>query len=187
MIDIGTKKIPLIDAHVHLFPRIDGFKFVNVPTKSAKYGVVFWGDEMHQQMDPAYVDSSSPAEVYLKLMELNGVDKAFIPQTPVYGKHYDYIDSVMKAHPGKFATVGLAYPCGSKERFLKEAEEALDAVKADMDDLLLEGAIDCEWKFDVKKLREHYGTDFERKLGQFVVRTAGNVVIKMREREQDVS
>ncbi|MBP5225706.1 MAG: amidohydrolase [Lachnospiraceae bacterium] len=126
MIDIGTKKIPLIDAHVHLFPRMDGFKYKNVPTRSGKYGVVYWGDAPRQQFDPSYTDSSSPAEVYLKLMELNGVDKAFIPQTPVYGKHYDYVDSILRAHPGRFATVGLAYPCGTKERFLREAKEALD-------------------------------------------------------------
>lgn len=44
----------------------------------------------------------------------------------------------------------------------------------------------CEWKFNVEKLKEHYGADYERKLGQFVVRTAGNVVIKMRERGHDV-
>jgi len=66
-----------------------------------------------------------------------------------------------------------------------KSQEALEAIKSDMDDLLLEGAIDCEWKFNVAKLKEHYGADFEKVLGQYITRTAGNIVIKMRERERE--
>lgn len=126
MINIGGKEIPLIDAHTHVFPKIEGIRFKDKPTRSTSCGKITVGGEPMQFLGPAYRDSSSPLDVYETLMELTGVDKAVFPQTPCYGPSYDYMDEVMRSKPGKYMTIGLAYPCDGEERFMKEAREALD-------------------------------------------------------------
>lgn len=126
MIRIGSTEIPLIDAHTHVFPKIEGIRFKDKPTRSTSCGKITIGGESKQFIGPAYRDSTSPLDVFETIMELTGVDKAVFPQTPCYGPEYDYMDEIMREHPGKYSTIGLAFPCDGKERFMREAVEALD-------------------------------------------------------------
>ena len=139
MIDIGTKKIPCIDAHTHVFPTIDGIRFRDKKHKSAKYGVTTVDGEPVQFLAPEFVDSNSPLPVYEQYMKICGIDKAVFPQSPAYGYHNDFMDQVLNSKPGVYQTTGVAYPCDGEERFMREAVEALDnrgyiALKFEMPD-----------------------------------------------------
>lgn len=126
MIDIGTKLIPCIDAHTHVFPEINGIRLKTKAHKSEKYGVTSIDGEPVQFLSPAFENSNSPLPVYERIMELCGVDKAVFPQSPAYGRHYDYMDQVLASRPGRYVTTGLAFPWYGKEQFLKDTADALD-------------------------------------------------------------
>lgn len=126
MIDIGSKRIPCIDAHTHVFPYINGRRFLNQPTKSTTCGQITVGGEPMQFLSPEFADSSSPLNVYEQHMKLCGIDKAVFPQTPCYGPTFDYMDEILRNNPGKYQSIGIAFPCDGEERFMKEAVEALD-------------------------------------------------------------
>ena len=131
MIDIGTKKIPCIDAHAHVLPTVNGLRLKNKRTYSGQCGMIHVVDrdnnyEDYQFFGPEFISTSSPIEVFRRHMELNGIDKAVFPQNFAYGYTYDYLDNVLRSDYGKFQTLGFAYPCDGEERFMAEAREALD-------------------------------------------------------------
>lgn len=62
-----------------------------------------------------------------------------------------------------------------------KVDEALAAIKPQMEDLILAGGLDYDWKFDLTEIKKFYGDEFEQKLGRFLKHTPGNVVIKRRD------
>lgn len=125
MLDIGTKKIPLIDAHCHIWQKIHGFRFKDVPMVPIGNGRVQVGEKTIQFMAPQFLDSSSPLSVLETEFENTGVDKACLLQTPCYGNQIDYVAAAIEKWPDRFMTTGCANPCYGKERFLQEAEIAV--------------------------------------------------------------
>ncbi len=139
MLDIGTKKIPLIDAHCHIWERMHGFRFKDVPMEPIGNGRVRVGEKVIQFMAAQFLDSSSPLSVLETELENTGVDKACLLQTPCYGDQSAYVAAAIEKWPDRFVTTGCANPCYGKERFLREAQAVLTqkrcrAIKFEMPD-----------------------------------------------------
>lgn len=114
MIHIGDKDCLFIEAHTHVWDKIHGTRFDGVPNIGLDCGKTKLGDEVIQFMPPSFKNSRSPFEVYETYMELSGVDKAVLLQTPCYGPQNEYINDIIAKNPGKFVTVGVPNPQDEK-------------------------------------------------------------------------
>lgn len=100
----------MIDAHVHLFPGIGGYcgsGFI----RSAGYGRLVAGNgEVFQTMPCSFVDGSSTTEMYLRHMEVHGIDRAVIMQGPFYGEQNVYAAEAVRQWPDRFTASGMIDP-----------------------------------------------------------------------------
>lgn len=91
----------IIDAHAHIFSRINGQRGKE-RTLSGRFGKVFTGKRLSQALPPLLSDSSFNAEMLVELMDYSGVDKAVLLQNPVYGIINDEISNAIEAFPNRF-------------------------------------------------------------------------------------
>lgn len=115
MIKVGKKQIPVIDAHVHIWEKFNGYRFGGVKTEPLGYGMVHQGDQEFLMLPPELRDHQVPFGILDVNMKMNGIDKAVILQNPCYGDQRDYIRHVIEEHPGKFVSLGCIDPRDHEE------------------------------------------------------------------------
>lgn len=121
MIRIGNKDCLFIDAHTHVWDKIHGTRFNGVPNVGLDCGKTLLGDQVVQFMPPPFTNARSSIEIYETYMELSGVDKAVLLQTPCYGPQSEYLNEIIAKNPGKYVTVGVSNP-QDKETYIRDAE-----------------------------------------------------------------
>ena len=97
----------LIDAHVHSFEKIMGLigrgEVTPVGFGKVRCGT---GEEWHM-MPPSLVDTAFPGEILIEYMDWLGLDKVVLLQGNFYGFHNEYVSSLLRRWPNRFA--GCAY------------------------------------------------------------------------------
>ena len=159
MITINGRDYKLIDAHFHIWNRMHGFRFKDVPSEPIGSGRVRVGTREYQFMAPSFTETTSPLEALEVEMDNCGVDKGVLLQTPCYGEQIDYVARAMKKWPGRFATTALANPCYGKDRFIQEADRAIQqencrGIKFEMPDTPFE-ADAAEYQYIFEYIQEH--------------------------------
>lgn len=96
----------IIDAHCHIFPRINGLNAAG-PTRGLGYGRALVG-ENEVQITPPLGDgfAHSPAQLLANL-DWAGVERAVLLQGPLYGECNHYVQEALQSHPDRL--VGAAY------------------------------------------------------------------------------
>lgn len=92
--------MPIVDAHVHIFPEIHGGVGAG-PTRSAGYGRAVIGDEEIQIMPPLNKKTEHTPEMLVAHMDWAGVDRAMLLQGPFYGVCNQYVNAAVQAHPDR--------------------------------------------------------------------------------------
>jgi predicted TIM-barrel fold metal-dependent hydrolase len=129
----------IVDSHVHVFRRLDGFTGAG-RVKPLPYGIVQIGEgEPFRLLPPALERTNFPAEILLEYMDAAGVDKAVLMQGPLYGDMNDYYAEVFKRWPDRFVGVALVDPMDEKGPALLDFlihRQGFKAVKLEMTDSL---------------------------------------------------
>jgi len=100
----------LIDAHVHIFPEVDGYTSKG-KTSSGTFGQFVFGSGEIERILPAATEKLSYTAGYLlQDMDQCAVDKAVILLDPCYGDWSDYVMAVCQKYPSKFAAAGYFDP-----------------------------------------------------------------------------
>ncbi len=96
----------IIDAHTHLWDRIDGLAGANriLPLENGK---VRFGDREVLMMPPAFTDCRCTAERAIAYFDDAGVDAAVVVQEYLDGNQNDYLAEVNARHPDRFFTHAL--------------------------------------------------------------------------------
>ncbi len=128
MITVRNKKMLLIEAHAHVWDLMHGRRLDTKTHEPDTLGRTRTGDDIAQFMPPEWRDVRSPIEVYQAYMQLLGIDKAVLLQNPCYGQQYDYVNAILAANPGTFATVGVPNP-QDKTSYLETARLCLGQFK----------------------------------------------------------
>lgn len=91
----------MIDAHVHVFPKIDGYG-PKGRTKSLDYGKVDQGDGVVEQVFPPLCKNTGHTyQTLLCSMDWAGVEKAVVLQNPCYGDWSSYVQDVCRRFPNR--------------------------------------------------------------------------------------
>jgi len=97
--------VPVIDMHMHLFPRFGG------NMQSRQYGKVQLQDgSLFQAMPPSFVNTDSSPEVALAYMDWCGVDKALLLQGGLHGPQNSFYLNVVKRWPDRFVAFVMVDP-----------------------------------------------------------------------------
>lgn len=111
----------IIDAHVHIFPEVDGYG-PKGRTRGAGFGRIDPGDGMPSYVLPVLNENTCHTlPMLLHNMERYGVDKAVLILCPCYGDWSEYVLEACSAYPDKF--VGSAF----FDPWQKEAKAYYDA------------------------------------------------------------
>lgn len=92
----------VIDAHAHIFSKIDGEKR-GLKTSSAKFGRVNYNNEELVFLPPIFKETAFTAEMLIETMDFAGVSKAVLLQNPVIGIINDEIKAAIQKYPDRFA------------------------------------------------------------------------------------
>ena len=128
MIKLRGKDMLFIEAHTHIWDKLDGRRFDTMTNKPIRCGQTQIGDKVVQFLPPEWYDLRSPFEVYQLYEKRLGFDKAVLLQTPCYGPQYEYVNEVIAKHPGKYVTVGVPDP-QDKNSYLETARLCLGEYK----------------------------------------------------------
>lgn len=128
MINVRGKDMLFIEAHAHVWNNIHGRRLDTCRVTPLGYGRVAIDEEEIQFMPPEWADCSCTIDVLQTYEKLLGFDKAVILQTPCYGEQYEYINSILAAHPGRYVSVGIPNP-QDKESYLQTAKLCLGDYK----------------------------------------------------------
>ncbi|RGY98581.1 amidohydrolase family protein [Clostridium sp. AM58-1XD] len=120
MIHVRGKDMLFIEAHGHVWEKLDGRRFDTMTNKALSWGQTKIGDEVIQFLPPEFADCSCQIEVLQRYEELLGFDKAVLLQTPCYGEQYEYINEIISKNPDKYVTVGIPNP-QDKKSYLETA------------------------------------------------------------------
>lgn len=100
----------LIDAHVHIFPEVDGHTGKG-RTSSGPFGQFVYGSGETERILPAATEKLCyTTEMLLQDMDRNEVDKAVILLDPCYGDWSEYVMEACREHPDRFAAAGYFDP-----------------------------------------------------------------------------
>jgi len=99
----------IIDAHMHICPRIGGLDD-RLPYRGRAYGKVDGPKGLVQLLPPSFERTDSPPELALAHMEWVGVDRAFLVQGPMYGFHNRYVAGAVNRYPDRFLGFALVDP-----------------------------------------------------------------------------
>jgi L-galactono-1,5-lactonase len=95
----------IIDAHMHLWDKIDGF--LGEPVRSIGNGLVTIGNQKFLGMPPYLLDGRCPYEIALSVMDSAGVYAAVVTQEYLDGNQNVYLAEVEKKNPDRFFVHGL--------------------------------------------------------------------------------
>jgi len=112
----------IIDAHMHLWDRIEGN--LGQPVRSIGNGLITIGDRKMLGMPPYLLDGRCPYEIALAVMNAAGVYAAVITQEYLDGNQNAYLAEVQKKCPERFFIHGLLDFC-QPERLSDEFEEVI--------------------------------------------------------------
>lgn len=96
----------VIDAHMHLWNKIDG-RLGSAKVRPLKDGVILVGKEKIQGMPTWFSDCRNTAEMAMAAFDDAGVDAAVVTQEYLDGNQNDYLCEVQKAYPERFFVHGL--------------------------------------------------------------------------------
>ena len=100
----------LIDAHVHIFPKVDGYG-PKGHTHGAGYGRIDFGDGVAQDVLPAINESTSHTlQMLLHEMRQAQVDKAVLILCPCYGDWSEYVLQACRDYPEQFTCLLYTSP-----------------------------------------------------------------------------
>lgn len=106
----------LIDAHAHIFSKVDGL-IGRGATESAPYGAVLVGGrESVQLIPPLNPETTHPPEILLKNMDWAGVDKAVLLQGSFYGARNDEVRDACARYPDRLIGAAFLDPWESNAR-----------------------------------------------------------------------
>lgn len=115
----------IIDAHAHIFSRIDGL-IGDGTTESAPYGAaLIGGKELVQVLPPLNPETTHPPEMLLEGMAWAGVDKAVLLQGSFYGARNDEVREACAKYPDRLVGAAFLDPweSGAKDEFSKLFDE----------------------------------------------------------------
>lgn len=98
--------IIMIDAHVHLWEKQDGF-VDSRPVYGVGNGLSNFGGEVRQMMPPYMTDNFNSAERLLANMDYASVNAAIVTQEEIDGRQDDYLRRVRMNYPDRFRVCGL--------------------------------------------------------------------------------
>lgn len=110
MITIKGKKMPLIEAHAHVWEELHGQRDGECQIIPLGYGKVKQGDNDFYLLTPENADLSNKVGVLEGYMDFHHVDKAVLIQNPCYGDQKEYVKSIVDNNPGKFVGIGMIEP-----------------------------------------------------------------------------
>ncbi|GHV38910.1 amidohydrolase [Spirochaetia bacterium] len=96
--------MPIIDAHAHIFSRIDGRNHSGV-TSSGEYGLIIKTTGSEPFMPPFGTLTGFTVNNLLAFMDQNGVEKALLLQNPTIGTRNGELADAVSAYPERFAAV----------------------------------------------------------------------------------
>ena len=100
----------LIDAHVHIFPNVDGYG-PKGHTHGAGYGRIDAGDGIAQDVLPAINENTSHTlQMLLHEMRQAQVDKAVLILCPCYGDWSEYVLQACRDYPEQFTASAFFDP-----------------------------------------------------------------------------
>ena len=100
----------MIDAHVHIFPRISGYNG-NGFIESLSGGRIRLGTgEIQQALSPAFSDNACTSETLLRYMDWNEIDRAVLLQGNFYGAPNNYLFDAHKKWPDRLSFAGMVDP-----------------------------------------------------------------------------
>ncbi|GHU90753.1 amidohydrolase [Spirochaetia bacterium] len=105
--------MPIIDAHAHIFSRIDGRNHSGT-TGSGEYGLIIKSTGSEPFMPPFGTLTSFTVNNLLGFMDQNGVEKALLLQNPTIGTRNGELADAVFAYPGRFAAVLQTDPFSPK-------------------------------------------------------------------------
>ena len=95
----------IIDAHIHLWDRVEGD--IGEPVRARCNGVVTICGQEVLGMPPYLLDGRCPYEIFLSVMDAAGVDAAVVTQEYLDGTQNAYLANVQKKCPDRFFVHGL--------------------------------------------------------------------------------
>lgn len=112
----------VIDAHAHIFNRINGIKQGD-KTSPAPHGRFLWRGEEHIFLPPHFRETAFTADSLIKMMDFSGVSKAVLLQNPVIGSINEEIREAVRKYPSRLAGTLQVDPmsetaCGEIEMFM---------------------------------------------------------------------
>lgn len=111
----------LIDAHVHVFPKVDGYTSKG-RTSGGPCGLfVFGSGEMERILPAGTEELRYTMEMLLQDMHQSGVDKAVILLDPCYGDWSEYVLDACRKYPDTFAAAGYFDPWAAEAEAHYEA------------------------------------------------------------------
>jgi L-galactono-1,5-lactonase len=111
----------IIDAHLHLWDRIDG-RLGRQRVRPLKDGMIQVGNHRVQGMPSWFADCRNPAELALAALDDAGVDGAVVTQEYLDGNQNRYLSQVARKYPKRFFVHGLLdfrRPAGRRREFLR--------------------------------------------------------------------
>ncbi len=97
---------PIIDMHMHLFPRFGG---VAQARHYGRYFDTLVGEEM-QGLPPSFVNSDSAPEVALAYMDWCGVQQGVLLQGSLHGPQNSFYVDVLRRWPDRFVAMAMVDP-----------------------------------------------------------------------------
>lgn len=128
MIHLRRKDMLFVEAHGHVWNKLDGRRFDTKTNKAIGWGQTKIGDDTVQFMPPEFADCRAPIEVMNRYEQLLGFDKVVLLQTPCYGEQYDYINEIIAKNPEKYVSVGVPNP-QNKVSYIETAKLCLGEYK----------------------------------------------------------
>jgi len=95
----------IIDAHLHLWNRVDGN--IGEPVHALGNGIISIGESTVVGMPPLLFDGRCPYEAAVAVMDAAGVSAAVVTQEYLDGNQNDYLAEVKKLCPERFFVHGL--------------------------------------------------------------------------------
>lgn len=173
----------LIDAHVHIFPNVNGYG-PKGHTHSEGYGRIDAGDGIAQDVLPAINESTSHTlQMLLHEMRQAQVDKAVLILCPCYGDWSEYVLQACRDYPEQFTasaflTLGVRrhgsiMPKSWKDRFGKTLKSNFPRRAACMESIQV-----CSW---MRQSCDGFGRLWKQAGKQFRLISAGLVTALIRQ------
>lgn len=115
----------IVDAHLHLWKKIEGRVAGSTPVVSLGRGMIRVGDDPMLGMPPVHLDGSAPAEWVLAEFDAAGVDAGVVVQEYLDGPQNEYLLEVAARWPDRFFVHALP-DFFQPDRVAAEAMELFD-------------------------------------------------------------